>query len=406
MHESSIPKKFKKRVSKKCNLFKGFEDSLPKLSHPLQGTDKFEKELDEVRRCVRNPSLSKKFLHQTNKKSEDIFKKYLKEETIDWGDLELALEEFDGVVTRLKFVYNRERPFTYFQERGEEIKTRNAGSPSFPSGHTAFAYFVCDYLSHRLPHRRGDLENLAGLIAQSRIENGVHFPSDITTGRFVGEQAAKFVLENKNITESLTAKETHKTFVRFLRRRAKEIRPNYTRGQFLESYTNDMSLFISETIGGDFYDCYEASKNYMSGYRLSDCTDNKDIRLFLEALCYSFFSKKIELDDMIKINKITEGESKIRSYEKATITGTMHESVSRIKSSVSKIDKIKNRPFFKLAVLSWISPFETGNQKISNIMFLKETGFNFDISSQIITDNLSEWLADFYLSADMKNILS
>ena len=117
----SVSKKYRSRVQKKCHYFKGFEESLPKLSYPQENTSKFEEDLDEVRRCVRNPSLSKKFLKKSHKKSEDIFKNLLKKEDVDWKKLDEIIDEFDGVVTRLKFLYNRERPYVYFKERKEDI---------------------------------------------------------------------------------------------------------------------------------------------------------------------------------------------------------------------------------------------------------------------------------------------
>ena len=67
----------------------------------------------------------------SDKDSENIFKNYLKDENFEWKQLDKALKEFDGVMLRQKFKYNRKRPFEYFDERGEDIETESAGSPSF-----------------------------------------------------------------------------------------------------------------------------------------------------------------------------------------------------------------------------------------------------------------------------------
>ena len=48
---NSVPKKYKKRISRKCKIFKGFEASLPELSYPEIDTERFEADLNEVRRC-------------------------------------------------------------------------------------------------------------------------------------------------------------------------------------------------------------------------------------------------------------------------------------------------------------------------------------------------------------------
>lgn len=551
--QQSVPKKYRKRVSKKCNHFKGFEESLPELKYPLENSQRFEEDLDEVRRCVRNPSLSQKFLNKSHKKSEDLFKKLIKDEEFEWDQLNEILDEFDGVVTRLKFKYDRSRPYVYFRERGEDLKTKEHGSPSFPSGHAAFAYFTCDYLANQFPHRQKELERLAELVCQSRIENGVHFPSDISAGRFVGEQAAKFINSKKKIKESfeykraepdllqvpqemltrfwferrgqkksffsyvkscpelyellpspyiiqnrfystefwftdkglevlsdsldclenagiedgwtmLSEKKTYsipditgvpgydvpkasivepglilayrddlqvafyrsvrsrmnkaivqestldrkaqKVFVRFLRKRSSDLRPKFNKTDALNHYAGDMSIFLAETLKLSIDDTLIASKNLLSGYKIKDCSESKEICRFFEGICHAFFASQSNMSDIVFLNKILESQSSLRKTEKMTITGVMHSPVNKIEEFSSKIDKFNNKPFLKLAAVNWIAPFEKGNKKITNIIFLKETGFNFDITNQILCDNLPDLLESFYLENDMEKLFS
>lgn len=404
--QQSVPKKYRKRVSKKCNHFKGFEESLPDLKYPQENTQRFEEDLDEVRRCVRNPSLSQKFLNKSHKKSEDLFKKLIKDEEFEWDQLNEILDEFDGVVTRLKFKYDRSRPYVYFRERGEDLKTKEHGSPSFPSGHAAFAYFTCDYLANQFPHRKKELERLAELVCQSRIENGVHFPSDISAGRFVGEQAAKFIIDKNVIQESVFNRSTHKTFVKFLRRRSKNLRPRFCKKDALNAYAEDMSIFLSETLDLNQGECLDASRNLLAGYKIEECTEKKEIKRFFEGMCQAFFDSQEKMSDIVRLNKILESQSSLRKTEKMTITGVMHSPVNKIEEFSSKIDKFNNKPFLKLAAVNWIAPFEKGNKKITNIIFLKETGFNFDITNQILCDNLSDLLESFYLENDMEKLFS
>ena len=47
-----------------------------------------------------------------------------------------------------------------------------------------------------------------------------------------------------------------------------------------------------------------------------------------------------------------------------------------------------------------------GNSKITNLVLLKETNFNFDITNQIITDELDFLLENFYAENKMEKILS
>jgi hypothetical protein len=404
--QNDVPKKYKKRTSKKCVTFKGFEESLPEFKFPEEGSDKFEEDLDEVRRCVRNPSLGAKFLDKSHKKSEDIFKRFLKDEEIPWDKVSKIADEFDGVITRLKFKYNRSRPKEFFISRDEDLDVKDSSSPSFPSGHTAFAYLLCDFLSNLIPHRQKDLEKIAELIGQSRLENGVHFPTDVQAGRFIGEQAAKYVLQNnRKVSEGIMTK-NQKSFVSFLRERAHEIRPAFESIEALRLYTSDMSVFMSETLRINEDTCYEASKRFISGYKIKECSDSEEIKNFFEGLCFVYHSDQQNVFDILRLNKLLEGKTILRTFEKSTITGRKYSSVRNIKEFISKIDKFNEKPFIKMAVFNWLSPFESGNEKITNILLLKETGFNFDITNQMLTDEIGTLLEDFYEANDMKMLLS
>ncbi len=58
----------------------------------------------------------------------------------------------------------------------DELAT--ARSPSYPSGHTTQAYYLAMLLSDQFPELQGELFETAERVAESRIDRGVHFPSD------------------------------------------------------------------------------------------------------------------------------------------------------------------------------------------------------------------------------------
>ncbi len=404
LDSESVPKKYRKRISKKCKILKGFEESIPDLSYPKIGTARFEEDIAEVRRCVREPSLSKSFLKLSNKNSESVFRKFLKESKFEWSTLDDVLEELDGVLLRLKFKYRRSRPIEYFEENGEEIKTKTAHSPSFPSGHTAFAYFLCDVLSDMYPEKQMSLQTLAEMIGQSRIENGVHFPSDVSAGRLIGEMAAKYFLNNKSINESNIDKSAQKVFVRFLREKAKSTRSSFSKEKALNCFVNDMAVFVSECCNLSINDSYNSCKTLVEGYPLSEC--DKEAQSLFEGMMFVFFNNLTTTSDIVELHRLVEKRTILRDFKKSTISGITYAPPERINELVEKVSNLNKKPFLKMATLSWISPFSIGNEKITNLIFLKETGFNFDITNQVITDELDYMLENFYLANNMENILS
>jgi membrane-associated phospholipid phosphatase len=94
-----------------------------------------------------------------------------------------------GITTALKYSFNRERPFTTYPDI---TKKSDGGSPSFPSGHTSSAFATATSLS--LVYQKWYIivpaYTWAGTVAYSRMDLGVHYPSDVLIGAVVGSGCA------------------------------------------------------------------------------------------------------------------------------------------------------------------------------------------------------------------------
>ena len=53
-------------------------NDIPKMRHPTEQSDSFASDMKEVIRCHNHPSLSTKFLHDSDDSVEQIFKRYCK----------------------------------------------------------------------------------------------------------------------------------------------------------------------------------------------------------------------------------------------------------------------------------------------------------------------------------------
>ena len=92
--------------------------------------------------------------------------------------------------------FNIERPYVLASKQGIDFKSdflKSAQTPSYPSGHTAQAYYIAEKLSRMYPEMRPKLLDTANMISQARIDRGVHFPSDIKGGILL----AKKMLEER-----------------------------------------------------------------------------------------------------------------------------------------------------------------------------------------------------------------
>lgn len=104
-------------------------------------------------------------------------------------DREAELREIEKAlvipIMKIKYHYNRARPFQYAAEAGipfPQFPTQTGHSPAYPSGHTIQSYYIAAYLGSLYPQHRKIFMDLARDISFSRLQCGVHFPSDCMFG--------------------------------------------------------------------------------------------------------------------------------------------------------------------------------------------------------------------------------
>jgi membrane-associated phospholipid phosphatase len=70
-------------------------------------------------------------------------------------------------------------------------RARMPESSSFPSGHSASAFAFATGVGSVLPVEAIPIRALASLVAYSRVHTGVHYPSDVVAGAFLGTTLAQ-----------------------------------------------------------------------------------------------------------------------------------------------------------------------------------------------------------------------
>ncbi|TSD65068.1 phosphatase PAP2 family protein [Inquilinus sp. KBS0705] len=90
-----------------------------------------------------------------------------------------------GATLLIKTIFKRRRPFV---QNLKIVAVYNAGSTSFPSGHTSTSFAVATALSRAYPkwYVIAPAYLWAGSVGYSRMYLGVHYPSDVFGGAVLG----------------------------------------------------------------------------------------------------------------------------------------------------------------------------------------------------------------------------
>lgn len=110
---------------------------------------------------------------------------------IEKQEIQYFIDATDGILYSLKYYYQRPRPeqLAYFYGINlYPLLSTNACSPAYPSGHTFDAYKIAHLLGKRHPEKSAQLLEVAESISMSRIQGGVHYPSDAIISKMMARE--------------------------------------------------------------------------------------------------------------------------------------------------------------------------------------------------------------------------
>lgn len=143
------------------------------------------KEIQEVSDlCKKRTDRQEELVRVVDKDIRVMFERLLKDNNLSYP-AEKIKKLYDTVVfpviMNLKWQYNRPRPYQLAPKFGVEIdyiRTDTINTPSYPSGHTAYATIIASVLSDMYPEFSSEFYELANTAGKAREIQGVHYESD------------------------------------------------------------------------------------------------------------------------------------------------------------------------------------------------------------------------------------
>lgn len=148
------------------------------------------KELKVVIEQQKNPANDKSILVMLDEDFPKMFDAIIKSagHSSDIKTIQKLKKEIKPIVKLHKNHFDYLRPRELAEDIGVDFDSKflkSAQSPSYPSGHTSQAFYVAHHLSEKYPELSEKFYLLAEMVAESRVDLGVHFPSDNLAGKIL-----------------------------------------------------------------------------------------------------------------------------------------------------------------------------------------------------------------------------
>jgi hypothetical protein len=385
-------------------------NELPNYPYPENGSSAHKKDISVIQGYFFNPVNSREFLNLSNDKPFKVFSNYTNKNNlkIDLEVLDELNKELSRIILNLKFKFNRPRPKKYLESIQSEFpynRIESNDSPSYPSGHTAHAFFNAQLISHFNPEYEMKLRSLAELIGQSRIDLGRHYPSDIDFGRFLGEYIAKQFIDNSKgklkINESIDISNKSNQGRRKLVKFAK----NHNKNNLGTTYIDELCEFLIrsneiERYAVDIQSAYDASESFMRGLPVKYCTDNKYLRSHLDALDVALNFDKIDTPKKVQMVHKALGDDVIergmsgefRQFPHHARSGYQYSEPGDILTEINDWCSLNTTAFKRHIVYECIHPFGDGNGRSGRILMLSDLNYDIAKINDLIGNNYIDML--------------
>ena len=158
--------------------------------------------LNEISKNVTDEDLQ--FALNAEVDESKMYRDFIKENEINLPNtfVDNILRQVESIVMYLKKHHNRSRPEQFAKENNIPFQVKIAHTalhPAYPSGHAFDSHIMAHYLKRAAPHKAREIEDFTRRMRESRLNVGLHYPSDNVISKLLADDVIKSDLIEHNI---------------------------------------------------------------------------------------------------------------------------------------------------------------------------------------------------------------
>ena len=133
-----------------------------------------------------------------------MYRDFIKENEINLPHtfVDDIFKQTDPIVMYLKKYHDRSRPEQFASTNNIPFQVKIAHAalhPAYPSGHAFDSHIMAHYLKRAAPHKAREIEDFARRMRESRLNVGLHYPSDNVISKLLADDVIKSGVIEHNI---------------------------------------------------------------------------------------------------------------------------------------------------------------------------------------------------------------
>jgi len=183
-HDPETLSQYVTQIRRENRYIKAGPEDLPLVSPPSNESEETKREVETILSVMEREPLDPKFVDDASASVNSVFYDICEELNLDAMEevAEDIAQDVLKIAMYLKYKFLRPRPYQlapYYDGDIQSMDEAAEESPAYPSGHSMMGFALSKLYSDQYPEHALTFSELGRKVGLSRIQAGVHYPSDV-----------------------------------------------------------------------------------------------------------------------------------------------------------------------------------------------------------------------------------